>query len=266
MLRLLVTGAAGRMGTALRPLLARPGRTLRLTDLASIPDGTDGAEIRRLDLTDADAVADACRDVDAILHLGGITREAPLDELMRVNVNGTANVLEGARRAAVDRVVLASSAHAVGFYSMADAGPDGLLPDDLPPRPDTFYGWSKAAAEALGSLYHDRFGMHVIALRIGTCFAEPIGRRARDGWLSHADAARLVEACLSAPDPGFRVVWGVSANARRWWSLRAAGELGYVARDNAETVLVPETSAVPEDPATTWVGADFVDHPLGQKR
>jgi len=269
--RVLVTGGAGRIATVLRPLLRRPGRILRLADVVPIPPlagragtddgaGDDGAETLRLDITDEAAVVAACEGVDAIVHLAAIPVEAPLDDLIRVNVRGTANVLEGARRAGVGRVVLASSGHAVGSYTRADAGPDGLLPDDLPPRPDTYYGWSKAAGEALGSLYHDKFGLDVIALRIGTCFADPTGHRALDGWLSPPDASRLVEACLSAPAPGFRVVWGVSDNTRRWWSLAAAAELGYTPYDDAEAFATPWDEP-PADPARHRVGGDWLDLP-----
>lgn len=258
--RVLVTGAAGTIGGFLRVGLRRPGRVLRLTDIVPIEDGDE--EIGYADLTDAAAVAEACTGVDAIVHLGGIGTEAPLDDLMRVNVSGTANVLEGARMAGVSRVVLASSSHAAGFYTRADVPPgaDGL-PDGLPPRPDSLYGWSKAAAEALGALYHDRFGIDVIALRIGTCAVRPVHARGLSTWLSPDDAARLVEACLSAPDPGFGVVWGISANTRRWWSLAGACRLGYRPRDDAE-VFADEVADA--DAREDYVGGVFRDRPLGQ--
>jgi uronate dehydrogenase len=260
MSRLLITGAAGRIGGFLRPRLRRPGRTLRLLDTAPIEGAQD--EIAVADLTDADAVAAACAGVDAIVHLGGLSGEAPLADVLRVNVTGTANVLDGARDAGVRRVVLASSAHAVGFYRRADVPPasDGL-PDGLPPRPDTYYGWSKAAAEALGALYHDRFGIDVIAVRIGTCTARPTHVRALSSWLSPDDAARLVEACLSAPSPGFAVVWGVSANTRRWWSLAGGRRLGYEPREDAEA-FAGQLPGLP-DPVDELVGGPFTERPLG---
>lgn len=260
--RVLVTGAAGTVGGFLRVRLRRPGRVLRLIDRAPIADGDE--EIRYADLTDAATVADLCTGVDAIVHLGGIGTEAPLDELLRVNVTGTANVLEGARVAGVPRVVLASSSHAAGFYTRADIPPgtDGL-PDGLPPRPDSYYGWSKAGAEALGALYHDRFGIAVIAVRIGTCTPRPTHARSLSTWLSPDDAARLVEACLSAPDPGYRVVWGISANTRRWWSLDGARALGYRPRDDAEAFA--DEVAGTGDPADGYAGGPFTVRPLGQR-
>jgi nucleoside-diphosphate-sugar epimerase len=267
--RLLITGAAGNMGRLLRPLLRRDGRVLRLADLVDIDDVADGEERVVLDVTDPAAVRKACQDVDAILHLGGLSNEAPFDEMVAVNVTGTRNVLAAAADAGVARVILASSNHAVGFYRRSvDVPPGGDgLPDDLPPRPDTFYGWSKAAAEALGALYHDRYALDVVAIRIGTCFAEPIGSRGLATWLSPGDGARLVEACLSAPTPGFRVVWGVSDNTRRWWSLAGARSLGYESHDDAERFAAARIAEFgepdPADPVHDLVGGRFCLEPLG---
>jgi uronate dehydrogenase len=270
--RLLVTGAAGNMGRLLRPLLRRDDRTLRLADLTELDDLAAGEDSLVTDVTDPDAVRKACQDVDAILHLGGISTEAGYDDVVAVNVTGTRNVLQAAVEAGVSRVVLASSNHAVGFYRRSVDVPAGTgeLPDDLPPRPDTYYGWSKAAVEALGAMYHDRFGLDVIAIRIGTCFAEPIGSRGLATWLSPADGARLVEACLAAPAPGFRVIWGVSDNTRRWWSLSGARSLGYESRDDAERFAPARIAEFgepdPADPVHDLVGGQYCLAPLGEQR
>lgn len=230
MVRLLITGAAGGVGTLLRPLLTRPGRTLRLLDVAELPDTGDGAELVRASVTDLDAMTEACADVDAILHLGGLSTEHPWDQILPVNIDGTYKVFEAAYRTGVPRVVFASTNHAVGFHPR-----DGKeAPDYLFPRPDTYYGVSKVAGEALGSLYHDRYGLDVVCLRIGGCFAKPLDTRMLETWLSPRDAAALVEASLSTPDPGFKVVWGVSNNTRRWWSLAEAAEIGFHPQDDSE--------------------------------
>lgn len=238
-MRLLITGAAGGVGTLLRPRLAAPGRVLRLLDVAELPDTGDGAELVRASITDLDAVVAACADVDAILHLGGLSTEHPWEEILPVNIDGTYKVFEAARLAGVPRVVFASTNHTVGFHPR-----DGRqAPDYLFPRPDTFYGVSKVAGEALGSLYHDRYGLDVVCLRIGGCFAKPLDTRMLETWLSPRDAAALVEAALSVPSPGFTVVWGVSDNTRRWWSLDAAEAIGYRSQDDAEVYAdeVPPT-------------------------
>lgn len=229
-MRLLITGAAGGVGTLLRPRLARPDRTLRLLDVAPVPDTGDGAERVTASVTDLSAMESACADVDAVLHLGGLSTEHPWDQILPANIDGTYKVFEAARRAGVPRVVFASTNHTVGFHPR-----DGRqAPDYLFPRPDTFYGVSKVAGEALGSLYHDRYGMDVVCLRIGGCFARPLDTRMLETWLSPDDAARLVEASLAAPGPLFTVVWGVSNNTRRWWSLDEGAKLGYHPEDDAE--------------------------------
>jgi uronate dehydrogenase len=264
--RVLITGAAGNMGRLLRPLLRAEGRVLRLADVVEVEDLVEGEESAVVDVTDPAAVAKVCQDVDAILHLGGLSMEAGFDDILSINVVGTRNMLQGAVDAGVSRVILASSNHAVGFYRRSVDGP--MLPDDLPPRPDTFYGWSKAASESLGALYHYRFGIDVIALRIGSCFPEPVGSRGLATWLSPADAGRLIEACLSAPEPGYRVVWAISDNTRRWWSLSGARELGYESADDAERFAAARIAEFgepdPADPIHDLVGGQLSVTPLGE--
>lgn len=226
--RVLITGAAGGMGTLLRPRLAQPGRVLRLLDVAPILPG-DGAEIVTASVTDPAALAAACRDADTVIHLGGHSREAPWADILAVNIDGTYRVLEAARHAGVRLVIFASSNHAVGFHP-ASSAPDGLFP-----RPDTYYGVSKVAGEALGSLYHDRYGLNVLCVRIGTCIERPLTERHLGTWFSPDDCARLFEAAIALPSLGFRVVWGASANTRGLYSLEGARALGYEPRDDAES-------------------------------
>ncbi|MFY4721654.1 NAD-dependent epimerase/dehydratase family protein [Streptomyces sp. LaBMicrA B280] len=230
--RIVITGAAGGVGTLLRPRLARAGRTLRLLDVAPVPGAAEGEDVEtmRLSVTDLPAMCEALTGVDAVIHLGGLSVEGPWDEILDININGTRTVLEAARRAGVPRVLIASSSHAVGFYPRSE----DEAPDYLFPRPDTYYGVSKVAAEALGSLYHDRYGLDVVCVRIGGCFERPIATRQLATWLSPDDCARLMEALIAAPSPGFRVVWGVSDNTRRWFSLDEARALGYEPQDDAE--------------------------------
>jgi uronate dehydrogenase len=246
--RVLVTGAAGGVGTLLRPRLAQPGRVLRLLDVAPVLPG-DGAEVVTASVTDPDAMAAACADVDVVVHLGGHSREAPWEDTLRTNIHGTYCVLEAARHAGVRLVVFASSNHAVGFHPAAPA------PDDLFPRPDTFYGVSKVAGEALGSLYHDRYGLNVLCVRIGTCVERPETERQLGTWLSPDDCARLLEAAFAVPELGFRVVWGASANTRGLYSLDGARALGYEPRDDSEVHAGAVTPASALD--KTYLGGEF---------
>ena len=225
----LLTGAVGQIGGLLRAGLPSTGWTLRCLDTADMGAARDGEELIRGDITDLDAVLAATTGVAAVVHMGGLSSEAAYDEIRRVNIDGTYHVLESARRAGVRRVVLASSNHAVGFTPRATC-----VPVDTRPRPDTFYGVSKVAGEALGSLYADRYGLDVVCLRIGTQRPRPVHPRHLSTWLSDADAVRLVDAALSAASPRFAVVYGISANTRGWWDLEPGRALGYHPVDDAE--------------------------------
>jgi NADP-dependent aldehyde dehydrogenase len=214
-------------------------------------------------ITDPDAMAAACAGVSAVVHLGGHSREQTWPDILSTNIDGTHTVLAAAQAAGVRRVLLASSNHAVGYRPVDEDGKDGLRADSSP-RPDTYYGVSKAAMEALGALYHHRFGMDVICLRIGTCAPEPPDERALSTWLSPDDAGRLVDACLTAPSPGYRIVWGISANTRRFCSLREARELGYRPEDDAER-FADRVTGGRADPSTgpVLLGGPFTTTPLG---
>jgi hypothetical protein len=203
-------------------------------------------------------MTEACRNAAAVVHLGGVSTEAPWRQILEMNIDGTYAVFEAARRAGVGRVVYASSNHAVGFSPRADFP----VPDYAFPVPDSYYGVSKAAGESLASLYHSRYGLDAICIRILTCAERPPTIRALSTWLSPDDAGRLFEACLSAPSPGFRVVFGVSANTRGGWvSLDEARALGYEPRDDAEVyaaeVIAANGEPDPADPVLAHLGGEF---------
>jgi uronate dehydrogenase len=269
-----VTGASGRIGRRVVPLLRRPGRVLRLVDLevpedavAASDDLALGAiEWHRASIEDDEAIGRAVDGADAVVHLAALASERPWADLLRVNIDGTQKVLEAARTAGVGRVFLASSVHAVGFADVADAAQD----QPLLPRPDTYYGVSKAAVEALGSLYADRFGMSVVTARI--ChFAPDPGPGGTLGlslvqWFSVDDAVRLIEAALAVDDGRHHLVWGVSANAPARFSLAAGRAIGYEPQDDAVRVATLRDGAAPAIPAPAGpLGGMFTDeaHPVG---
>jgi len=241
----------------LRARLARPGRTLRLLDTAELTAGP-GEEAIRASVTDMAAMTVACQGADAVIHLAGLSGEAPWPEILEVNINGTYVVFEAARRSGVPRVVFASSNHTVGFYPHEEFP----VPDYAFPVPDTYYGVAKVAGEGLAAMYHYRYGLDAVCIRILTCFERPPSTRALATWLSPDDAGRLFEACLTAPSPGFQVVFGVSANTRGGWvSLAEARALGYEPRDDAEVyaaeVIAEHGEPDQAGPVFRYLGGEF---------
>lgn len=223
---ILLTGAAGTIGTALARGLPAYGHRLRLLDSRPVA----GNDTVVADITDRDALAAAMDGIDAVVHFAGLVNEGPFDGLLRANIDGTYNVFDAAHRAGVRRIVYASSGRAVGFTARAP-----MVGVDVPPRPDGYYGLSKVFGEALGRLYSDRYGMAVACLRIGTFGEQPTMPRELSLWLSPGDAVRLVHACLTYPDLSYAVVYGISANTRAWWDLAPGHAVGYHPVDDAET-------------------------------
>ena len=259
-----VTGAAGRIGTAIRPLLLAAGHSLVLCDVVSVHPGVgEGGErgvgdvggdvggdlgggvggataapgagrVERVvtaDLRDVEAHVAAFEGVDLVVHLGGLADERPWADLLAVNIDGTRAVCDATRLAGVDRLLLASSVHAVGYLPVDAA----QVREGMPlPAPDTFYGVSKAAMEALGGLYAGRFAMTVVSARIMTFGDGPDGPRSLQSWLSAADMTRLVLATLTTQASGHHVVWGVSRNTRRRVDLAPGLAIGFDPQDDAE--------------------------------
>ncbi|MGB9377244.1 MAG: NAD(P)-dependent oxidoreductase [Mycobacteriales bacterium] len=221
----LITGAAGAIGSTLARGLPAYGHRLRLLDSRPV----EGDDAVQADITDSAALDAAMAGVTAVVHLAGIAEEGPFEPIMHANIEGTYRVFEAARQAGVRRIVYASSGRAVGFTPRAP-----MVGIDVPPRPDGYYGVSKVFGEALGRLYSDRYGMAVACLRIGTFVERPTVPRHLSLWLSPDDAVRLVHACLSYPALSYAVVYGVSANTRGWLDLEPGRVLGYHPRDDAE--------------------------------
>ncbi|MBD0842513.1 MULTISPECIES: NAD-dependent epimerase/dehydratase family protein [unclassified Streptomyces] len=257
----LLTGAAGGLGTLMRDLLPAHGYRLRLLDLRPI-EGEPDAIVA--DLADRAALREAVRGVDAIVHLAGISLEAPFEKILKANIEGTYHLYEAAREEGVARIVFASSNHAVGFTPRPQ-GDAPLVPVDTPHRPDTFYGLSKSFGEDLAQFYWDKYGLETVSVRIGSCFPEPTSVRMLSLWLSPADGARLFHAALTADDVGHTVVYGSSANTRLWWDLTTARSLGYDPQDDSEPyaakLIAEQGEPDPENIAHACLGGHFVNDP-----
>ena len=254
--RVLLTGASGRIGSCLRAGLRDELEELRLTDRHELEEPPSGSEtFAAAELTDPAAVNRAMEGVEAVVHLAAEPGELAFGELLGSNFTGTFNVFDAARRAGVRRVVFASSNHATGFYPAGER-----LTGVEPVRPDGLYGVSKVFGEALARMYCDRFGLEAICLRIGAFQPRPLEPSHLAIWLSHGDTVRLVRACLSAPDIGFLIAYGVSANTRAWWDWRPAAErLGYEPQDDAERFA----ASVSEGPEPKLQGEPFTEPGYG---
>jgi len=256
-MRVLVTGAAGSIGSVLCNGLVDRGYEVVGLDLVAEPEGFPG-DWFTIDCADSDAV-DAVFSrarLDAVVHLAGTPGESSLPEAMASHVVTTAALLDAMVAHAVNRIVYAGSNHAVGQTPR-----EPMVRVDTRPRPDSFYGVAKVAAEALLSLYVDRYGIDAVCTRIGSFLPQPETRRQLSTWLSHDDAVRMFDACLSAPDPGFTVVYGISANTRAWWDLGPGSVLGYHPQDDAERFAAPieETPATEDDAVdASRVGGPYV--------
>jgi uronate dehydrogenase len=250
--RIAITGAAGSLASDVIPGLVGLGYEIVGIDQSDAVNNLC-SEWVTCSVTDRSWLLPAFTRCSAVVHLAGIPLETDWDRLLRANIDGTQSVLETARLQGIKRVVLASSIHAAGFTAVPDG--DDMVPDTVVARPNTFYGVTKAAVEALGSMYHDRYEMDVICLRIASRCATPENERMLSTWLSPADAVRLIDASLTTQSPGFRTVWGASANSRGYLSTLGGEGIGFTPRDNAEDHAAELAEATAQNPsllASEW--------------
>lgn len=230
MKKVALTGAAGQLGRVLRTALLQRGVDLRsAAGFQPLEPLVEGEDIMHGDLRDAAVVDRLLAGVDVLIHMAGTSVERPLPEIIENNLQALVQVYEGARRHRVKRVVFASSNHAVGMHSV-----ESKLGLDCDFRPDGFYGLSKMWGEGLARLYWDKHGIESVCIRIGSCVEKPTEFRHLSTWLGFDDLLQLIDRSVNAPDLGFEVVWGVSANTRSYWDNAGAARLGYRPRQNAE--------------------------------
>jgi uronate dehydrogenase len=225
---LLITGAAGDIGTHLRRELAGVYK-LRLSDIRPIQALGASETFVQGDIAQMQDMLRVTQGVDAILHLGGVSAEADWEPILQANIIGCYNVFEAARRNGVKRVLFATSNHAVGFYRR-----DETIDHRVYPRPDSRYGLSKVFGEQVGSLYADKYGLEVFCMRIGNLNPKPVDERRLSIWLSPRDLAQLVRIGVDHADIRFEIVYGVSGNRRSWYDNSNAQRLGYRPQDDSE--------------------------------
>lgn len=245
MKRILITGAAGLVGGVLREQL-RGDYRLVLLDRTDITDLAVNESMVKGDIRDPAPLATAMAGIDTVVHLAGEPTEKTWDAIRDANIDGCYRVVEAAREAGVRRFVFASSNHAIGYYLRSDA-----IDDTCMPRPDTRYGVSKVFGETLLRFYADKFGLTSVCLRIGTLLRPdaPGELRHLSTWISHRDLGQLVRCSIEA-DVRYEIVYGMSANTRRWWRDASAARLGYRPQDDAETFAARfgERDAAADDP------------------
>jgi uronate dehydrogenase len=256
--RILMTGAAGGLGTAMREKLAANCNVLRLSDVLALPKAHAHEEMVQCDLADRDAVEKLCEGVGAIVHFGGVSIEKPFDVVMPANIIGMYNLYEGARKHGVKRVLFASSNHVMGYYKQSETIDAHTLP-----RPDGYYGLSKAFGEDISRLYFDKHGIETVCIRIGSCFPEPSNRRNLASWLSYNDLYRMICACLEAPIVEHSIIYGVSDNQAKWYDNRLALHIGYRPQDSSdvyrERILANTPAPDFADKSEVFQGGVFVN-------
>jgi len=221
MQKILITGAAGDVGTRLRKLL-KGVYSLRVSDIRKPADLGADDEFVAADLGDYEQTKQITAGIDGIVHLGGYSVEGPWETIHKSNIVGCYNLFEAAYRSGVKRVVFASSNHAVGFYRR-----DQKIGVDVTVRPDSRYGVSKAFGEAVGALYADKHGLQVTCIRIGNVGDKPLDKRRLSIWVKPEDLTQLVRIGLEHPDIRFEIFYGASDNEAGWWDNSNARRFGY---------------------------------------
>lgn len=226
-MRVLITGAAGKVGTTLVKALHDRYELYGL-DRAPMPllaRATVG------DVADYELVRQASEGMDAIIHLAGMSHV--WEGVLHDNLIGTYNVFEAARENGVPRLAYASRAGLLAPYPK-----EIQRTMDMLPRPESLYSLSKVFGEGLGYIYASQHGLEVVAVRIGN-FRLERDQPEHPHHLSHGDAARVFERAIIAPldqlEVPFAVVFGVSDSNWPLYDLEHGRRaIGYDPQDYAD--------------------------------
>lgn len=185
------------------------------------------------ELSDLQALKDACQGVDTLVHLAGNpSPEQTWSSVVENNITGTYNAFVAAKGAGCRRVIFASSIHAVSGYPK-----DVQVKTSEPVNPGDLYGVSKCFGEALGRYLAVQEGVSVIALRIGAFQPESSALKAElsimDGWVSRRDLLQLMEKCIEVEGVRFAILHALSDNRFKRLDISDARELvGYAPQDD----------------------------------
>jgi uronate dehydrogenase len=227
-MRVLVTGAAGRVGAIVARGLAERHQ-VRGHDRLPMPELADSVVS---DLDDFAAVLTAVKDMDAIVHLGGLAGGDNWDALLQSNFVGTYHVFEAARQLGVKRIAYASRAGVLSPYPKSQT-----RTVDMVARPIGHYTVSKVFGEALAHSYAHQHDMEIVCVRIGNFNVER-DQPTHPHHLSHGDCVRVFEQAITHPGIRYEVVFGVSASNWPLYDMEHGKRaIGYEPQDVAE---VPE--------------------------
>jgi uronate dehydrogenase len=242
MKRILLTGAGGKIGTALRNKLFGKVK-FRCLDLIPIEDADDFIQA---DIMDFPAVLTAMEGIDVVIHLAGNPGfDQSWETVYQAGIGGTYNVLEAARQAGVPHVIYTSSTAVLGWRELEQGK---TVSPEMPVHPINLYGIGKATGEMLARYYCEQYDLSITCLRTGSFSEKPIyivdpEANSLKAWISPDDFAQMVQTLIHRPPDGFKVYYAVSNNTQRLWSIEnAAKDLNFTPTDNAEAFIKPSDS------------------------
>ncbi|HEX8833622.1 MAG TPA: NAD(P)-dependent oxidoreductase [Abditibacteriaceae bacterium] len=235
--RILVTGAAGRIGSYFAEH-SQGKYELRLM-VQEIDEDAEKikhlGEVVAADLSDLEKLKQICEGIDTVIHMAGDPDPAATwQDLLDANIIGTYNIFVAAKAAGCRRVIHASSIHAVSGYPS-----DVQVKTSEPVNPGDLYGVSKCFGEALGRYMAEKEGLSVITLRIGAF--QPIEAAQKDqsitmmdAFVSHRDLNQLINRSIDVENVQFAILHGLSDNRFKRLDISDARELvGYAPEDDA---------------------------------
>lgn len=237
--RVLVTGAAGRIGSAFVAEMA-DRYDFRLADKTDkVHDLLPGAETLLLNVADPDACRRAVQGIDVVLHLAAdpSPRADYYASLQPNNFDGTYNIFRAAADAGCRRVVYASSVQAVMGYPKDHETPVGAYWWPL-----NMYAVSKCFGEATARMFSATEGISAICVRIGAYhrpgLGDPEQQHELSAYVSPRDLNQLFRLCIDADGIDFAVVHGISNNRIKRLSLtETRALLGYEPVDDGFEVF-----------------------------
>jgi hypothetical protein len=271
-MRVLVTGATGYIAKQLLPAL-RQRYDLTLLDVRTTNgqgEEVEGVQVADLSNPDLETYRAYFRGVDAVVHLafkhaGKDIRKQYYDE--RINIDMAYHVYQVSQDEGVQRVVVASSNHAADWYEHVIHAHklDMVYPDSPRPLSDNYYGWAKEVYEHLGFMFatgNVGRALPNVQLRIGAPRDLPLERyRSRENgiasykrdlgaYISERDLQQLCIKSIETPDIRneygipFQVFYGISNNARAFWSITNARKvIGYAPEDDSEVKYADDIAA-----------------------